>query len=469
MITKKTIPIYFCVLIYSLLSLNYVIGESEIEDINTAIEINFPNNLKFKISGNIPDELYGINLVLKTGYSNANIIQPIEFSQENNNIEGYLSWETNTSSRYIPPGSPIEYSYIIKTKSGKTFNTKPEKIVYLDNNRTWNNIKKKTITMYYNEIFGDVVKKRSEDLLQATFETVESLSPLLGLEASNEPVNIVLFNDYAYMSKSLAPKSNTQSENLVTQGQAYPKHGVVLLLDGMQSKGTASHEIAHILVERAAGSPFSVIPSWLNEGIAEYANPVKGFSYQNSFDINLASDTLLPITKYTSPPGKPEDVILFYGQAEKIVEYMVENFGSKTFTQFIKSLKNGMSVNKAIEQNYGMSKTEIENEWRLSIGASTIKETSNQNKPKSTSSSIQLYTLDGVKDNSEKLSKEKSENKDNSEKSSEEKSENKDFKATVDQKKNQKTNSCGLSDSNEILMLFSLFCIGMLYKKRKQL
>ena len=30
---------------------------------------------------------------------------------------------------------------------------------------------------------------------------------------------------------------------------------------------------------------------------------------------------------------------------------MVENFGSKTFTQFIKSLKNGMSVNKAIEQN----------------------------------------------------------------------------------------------------------------------
>ena len=183
----------------------------------------------------------------------------------------------------------------------------------------------------------------------------------------------------------------------------------------------------------------------------------------------MASDTLLPITKYTSPPGKPEDVILFYGQAEKIVEYMVENFGSKTFTQFIKSLKNGISVNKSIEQNYGMSKTEIENEWRLSIGASTIKETSNQNKPKSTSSSIQLYTLDGVKDNSEKLSKEKSENKDNSEKSSEEKSENKDFKATVDQKKNQKTNSCGLSDSNEILMLFSLFCIGMLYKKRKQL
>ena len=46
MITKKTIPIYFCVLLYSLLNLNYVIAESEIEDINTTIEINFPKNLK---------------------------------------------------------------------------------------------------------------------------------------------------------------------------------------------------------------------------------------------------------------------------------------------------------------------------------------------------------------------------------------------------------------------------------------
>ena len=455
MITKKIILIYLCVFLYSLFNSNHVIAESEIEDVKTTIEINFPKNLKFEILGKVAEELNGINLVLKTGYSNSNIIQPIEFTQQNNIVKGYLSWETNTSSKYIPPGSPLEYSYILKTKSGKTFNTTPEKIVYLDNNITWNNVKMKTITMYYNEVFGDVVKKRSEDLLQATFETVESISPLLGLEANDEPLNIVLFNDYAYMSKSLAPKSNTQSENLVTQGQAFPKHGVVLLLDGMQSKGTASHEIAHILVERAAGSAFSVIPSWLNEGIAEYANPVKGFSYQNSFDINLKADTLLPITKYTSPPGKPEDVILFYGQAEKIVEYMVGNFGSDKFTQFIKSLKNGLSVNKSIEETYGMSKTEIENQWRKSIGASTIQETKNQNKPKSTTSSVQLYTLDDMKNNSEKISKEKSEPK--------------DVNLNSDQKNNRAGNSCGLSDSNEILILFYFFGIGMLYKKRKQL
>ena len=122
----------------------------------------------------------------------------------------------------------------------------------------------------------------------------------------------------------------------------------------------------------------------------------------------MASDTLLPITKYTSPPGKPEDVILFYGQAEKIVEYMVENFGSKTFTQFIKSLKNGMSVNKAIEQNYGMSKTEIENEWRLSIGASTIKETSNQNKQANGQTSKQTAKQTNTQANTQTTQKQES-------------------------------------------------------------
>ena len=112
-----------------------------------------------------------------------------------------------------------------------------------------------------------------------------------------------------------------------------------------------------------------------------------------------------------------------------------------------------MSVNKSIEETYGMSKTEIENQWRKSIGASTIQETKNQNKPKSTTSSVQLYTLDDMKNNSEKISKEKSEPK--------------DVNLNSDQKNNRAGNSCGLSDSNEILILFYFFGIGMLYKKRK--
>tara|TARA_B100002052_G_C15759255_1_gene541514 strand:- start:231 stop:1022 length:792 start_codon:yes stop_codon:yes gene_type:complete len=262
------------------------------------------------------------------------------------------------------------------------------------------------------------------------------------------------------MSKSLAPKSDAQSEKLITQGQAYPKHGVVLLLDGRESKGTASHEITHILVDRAAGSPYTVIPSWLNEGLAEYANPIKGFSYQNSFENNLKTDTLLSITKYTSPPGKPEDIILFYGQAEKIVEYMIETLGRKEFTDFIKSMKSGMSLNNALEKIYGMNKVEIENEWRKEIGASLIEETNKNTKPKSTTSSVQLYTLDSMKNDSKEVNKPTEINliKANDSENISEKKET---------RLNNK-NSCGLSDSNEILMLVYFFSVVMLYKKKNR-
>ena len=439
---------------------NPIIAESKLTKTQTSIEINFPKDIQFKISGELNDEIETVKLILKIGYSNSNIIQPINFDQNENNFKGNLTWTTNTANKYIPPGSPIEYSYEIKTTNDKTFSSKINKLVYLDNNKKWNSVKYKSITMYYIEVFENVVQDRANDLLEATLQTVEYISPLLGLEAKNEPLNIVLFNDYSYMSKSLAPKSDAQSEKLITQGQAYPKHGVVLLLDGRESKGTASHEITHILVERAAGSPYTVIPSWLNEGLAEYANPIKGFSYQNSFENNLKTDTLLSITKYTSPPGKPEDIILFYGQAEKIVEYMIETLGRKEFTNFIKTMKSGMSLNNALEKIYGMNKVEIENEWRKVIGASLIEETNKNTKPKSTTSSIQLYTLDTMKNDSKEVSKSTNSNLAKS---------NDDNNIPDEEvKSSDNKNSCGLSNSNEILMLSYFFSIVMLYKRKNR-
>ena len=439
---------------------NPILAETTLIKTQTSIEINFPKDIQFKISGELNDEIETINLIFKIGYSNSNIIQPINFNQNQNNFEGNLTWNTNTANKYIPPGSPIEYSYEIKTTSKKTFSSKINKLVYLDNNQKWNSVKYKSITMYYIEVFENVVQSRANDLLEATLQTVEYISPLLGLEAKNEPLNIVLFNDYSYMSKSLAPKSDAQSEKLITQGQAYPKHGVVLLLDGRESKGTASHEITHILVERAAGSPYTVIPSWLNEGLAEYANPIKGFSYQNSFENNLKADTLLSITKYTSPPGKPEDIILFYGQSEKIVEYMIETLGRKEFTDFIKSMQSGMSLNNALKKIYGMNKVEIENEWRKEIGASLIEETNKNTKPKSTTSSVQLYTLDSMKNDSKEVNKP---TEINLTKANDSENISEDNKSRLNNK-----NSCGLSDSNEILMLGYFFSVVMLYKRKNR-
>ena len=430
----------------------------------TNININFPSDITFNISGSSTEQIESINLLFKSGKGNASIIQPLEFTQNKNNNEFHanLKWRTNTSERYIPQGSLIEYHFNILTKSEYNLTTKPNTTIYLDPNHKWENIKSGSVTFYYSEVYGSVVKNRSEKLLQIISETVGIMSPLLGLESKSHPLSVMLFNDYDYMTKSLPPKSDTIMRNLVTEGQAFTSEGVVLVLDNRQTSATATHELTHILLDKAAKSKYIYIPSWLHEGLAEYASHLHYTVKDSIFEKALAEDKLLNITKYSSPPGKPEDVLLFYGQSEQFIKYIITDLGNDNFTKFIKDLKSGKSINNAILDTYELDKTELENKWRKHIGASLI--STSIKKPKSpTSPIIKPYTLDEVITNSKKVI-EDNENSSISTKEKETKSQNQITKETSIANNNS---SCGLSQSNDVAILLSLLFIFIPFRLKK--
>ena len=430
----------------------------------TNININFPSDITFNISGSSTEQIESINLLFKSGKGNASIIQPLEFTQNKNNNEFHanLKWRTNTSERYIPQGSLIEYHFNILTKSEYNLTTKPNTTIYLDPNHKWENIKSGSVTFYYSEVYGSVVKNRSEKLLQIISETVGIMSPLLGLESKSHPLSVMLFNDYDYMTKSLPPKSDTIMRNLVTEGQAFTSEGVVLVLDNRQTSATATHELTHILLDKAAKSKYIYIPSWLHEGLAEYASHLHYTVKDSIFEKALAEDKLLNITKYSSPPGKPEDVLLFYGQSEQFIKYIITDLGNDNFTKFIKDLKSGKSINNAILDTYELDKTELENKWRKHIGASLI--STSIKKPKSpTSPIIKPYTLDEVITNSKKVIDD-NENSSISTKEKETKSQNQITKETSIANNNS---SCGLSQSNDVAILLSLLFIFIPFRLKK--
>ena len=72
---------------------NPIIAETKLTKTETSIEINFPKDIQFKISGELNDEIDAVNLIFKIGYSNSNIIKPINF------------WISIT----LPPPSPTTY------------------------------------------------------------------------------------------------------------------------------------------------------------------------------------------------------------------------------------------------------------------------------------------------------------------------------------------------------------------------
>ena len=441
--------------------------DSKISIDQTNITINFPKNITFNIEGSSTEKIQSINLSFKPGLGNTSIIQPLEFTQneKNNKFQAILEWRTNTSERYIPQGSIIEYHFNILTKSEYSLTTKSKTITYLDPVQKWESIKSGSVTFYYSEVYGSVVKKRSEKLLQIIRENVDIMSPLLGLESKNHPLNVMLFNDYDYMTKSLPPKSDTIMRTLVTEGQAFTSEGVVLVLDNRQTSATAIHELAHILLDRAANSKYINIPSWLHEGVAEYASHIGYTTKDSIYEKALREDKLLNITKYASPPGKPQDVLLFYGQSEQFIKYLITDLGNENFTKFIKNLKSGKSINNAMLDIYGLDKTGLENKWRKHIGASLISNTqANIKRPKSPEAPIiKPYTLNEVITDSKKVA----EQNNNSSISPEEQKIKSKEQISKENSTTNNNSGCGLSQKNDVIILLSVILILIPFRYRK--
>jgi hypothetical protein len=195
------------------------------------------------------------------------------------------------------------------------------------------------------------------------------MGPLLGADTTI-PIRVTMYNNVKEMLEALPPGSTTIRRELITEGQAFTNLGTLLVLGGgTGAKGTASHEVTHILTHRAGDSVLRNVPSWLDEGLSEYGNIDPGFSYDIALEFALATGGLLPITSMRTLPGNPEDVIIFYGQARSIVQFMIAAYGPEAMRDLMAIMKAGTNVDDAIEEVYGLTRIGLENQWRETVGA----------------------------------------------------------------------------------------------------
>lgn len=282
-----------------------------------------------------------------------------------NNIKATLFWRTDTSGKYIPQGTLIEISFEIKDEKGNVLTTPPTNFIYLDPNFNWENISEGPVTLNYH----GPVKSRAQKILDAIVETLEKVGPVLGANI-DDPIMVTMYNNGKEMIDAQPPQSSTQGRELITEGQAFSNFGTLHLIGGdRNSIGTASHEVTHILVHRAGEGVFRKVPTWLNEGLAEWANIDPAMSYDIALEFAVATDRVPIITKGVTMPGKPEDAIIFYGASRSIVTYLISEYGAKKMYSLLSELKSDIKLEEAIQTVYGFDIVYLENTWRNKIGA----------------------------------------------------------------------------------------------------
>ncbi len=328
-------------------------------------ESQFPDGIKFSVSADSVDGIDDIRVFFsKVDQQGRSAYRSVDF-EPGSSVAGESLLPSGSGGDYFPPGTKIEYSFEVRDKAGGVLRTDSQEFVYQDNRFDWRTVTEGLITVYY---YGEYVEGRAVTVLEAAKENLEKMLPVLGI-APTEPLRIVSYNNYRHMSSALPFRSQAVSEGLQTQGMAFSDERV-LLVHGFDPTvtGTVSHEFTHLLVGEAAGPALSQVPSWLNEGLAEYGNIDPTDDYDAALRYGIFTRRIKPLWYQGAFVGTPEDIIIAYGQGRSVVNYMIDNYGQERMAALFPVLQRTLDIDQALLEVYGFDQYGLDSAWRETIG-----------------------------------------------------------------------------------------------------
>ncbi|MBI4304683.1 MAG: hypothetical protein HY678_00020 [Chloroflexi bacterium] len=285
--------------------------------------------------------------------------------QKGDVITGEYFHRTGQRDRYVPPGTEFTYFFEIVFQNGQSQSTEPRKLVAHDRRYRWEEFSKGPITVFYH----GPVSKRAEFIADASLTTFRNMGAAIGADTES-PLRVVMYNNDAEMIDAVSIRSLTSARQLVTEGQAFALHNLVVVQGGADRvAGVISHEVTHILVGRASQNAVGGVPSWLNEGLAEFGNLDPGLSYTRYLEWAVDTNRLVPILYLDAFPADPNLTIVAYGQARSIVEFMVKKWGAEKIAETIKAFNSGTPFGEAFRKTYGFDVQDLDRQWREFMGA----------------------------------------------------------------------------------------------------
>ena len=123
---------------------------------------------------------------------------------------------------------------------------------------------------------------------------------------------------------------------------------------------TFPHELTHLIFKDLAGK--SNIPLWLNEGLANYEASVTSVSNELlTKSIKQGTHILLgDLLRMTNYPQGKDARELFYAQSEKMVEFLITQYGREKFRKFCDFVFKNKSFKEAVFSVYSKDFKDLE-------------------------------------------------------------------------------------------------------------
>ncbi|MCX6002976.1 MAG: peptidase MA family metallohydrolase [Chloroflexi bacterium] len=349
-------------------------AQNKLEVLTTSTEVNFPNDLTFKISAQSDVKITEIRLqysIELLGFAQVVSEAYVQFSPSTK-VDTQWKWDLVRIGG-LPPGTVIKYQWIIVDASGGRLKTSLAEVNFDDSRFSWKTLTEDKITIYW----YDGTQSFAQEIMQSAQSSLARLSENTGAYIK-EPIRMYIYgSDSDLLSSMIFPQE-------WSGGVAFTRYGCIAI--GISSsnldwgKGAIAHELTHLITEQMTLNPYNELPTWLDEGLAMYNEGPLDSSFTSYLNQAIKANNLISIRSLSSPFSAYADKsYLSYAESYSIVDFLISTYGENKMFALLDTFRQGSTYDGALHKVYGFDMDGLNTVWQKSLTASV--ETVQASKP----------------------------------------------------------------------------------------
>jgi hypothetical protein len=322
-----------------------------------AVEADFPASITFSLEAAGTAVVSDVRLQYRVEHDSfARVVSEVKpLFTPSTRVSASWTWDMRQSGG-LPPGTKVEYWWVVKDAAGKSAASSREVFVFSDARFKWRQISGGNIILNWYQGSESTARLALDNALQG----------LAGLEARTgaslvKPVNVYLYADTDDMLGGMIFPQEW------TGAATYTDFSTIILGlsdDSDWNEKTMVHELAHLVSYQLSYGPYSSLPEWLSEGFSMYAEGELDIFSESELVTALNDDTTITVRSLSCPfSARSELSYLAYAESYSLVDYLVKTYGQQKMLSLLKIFNRGAGFDEALLNTYGFDMDGFYREW----------------------------------------------------------------------------------------------------------
>jgi hypothetical protein len=332
----------------------------------SAPKVDFPNSIEFNIEAESDAEITDITLQYRMDKVGLLPVTSVVFPAFEAGEKTSAEWKWDmTQTGGLPPGADLTYWWSLEDAFGQKTDTPVKTLSFDDGRHKWKDAPGSGFNLYWYK--GD--SRFAQQLIEAGEDALTRLEDDIGA-MPERTIEVYVYGSTAALQGSLIFPQEW------TGGLAYTEYGIVAL--GVSTdqlgwgKGAMAHEMAHLVVHQVTMNGYGIVlPSWLDEGLAMYAEGDLTSEFASALSSAVKRGQLDSVQSLSSSfPAQTAAATLAYAESYSIVDYLLDHKGGReNMLDLLGAIRAGSGYEEALQAVYGLSIDQLDSQWRQHLAA----------------------------------------------------------------------------------------------------